>query len=84
MSKIKAVVSDFGGVLTTPLMAARTNKDWSANSRTSNSGGRLLSTIGKAPLIRLTTSSVDAEPLLSTVKSAPRTPSFRTTFCCGA
>ena len=67
----------------TPLMAARTNNDWSANSRTSRSCDKPLRIRGMAALTRFTTSIVEAEPLLSTVSNAPLAPSLRTMFCCG-
>ena len=68
---------------TTPLMAARTKSDWSANSLTSSSGGRPLRMRGMAFFTPSTTLSVEAAPLLRMVSSTPRTPSRRTTFCCG-
>ena len=60
---------------TTPLIAARTKMDWSANSLTTSSGGVPASTRGKAAFTRAITSSVEAEPLRSMVSNVPRTPS---------
>ena len=68
---------------TTPFTAARTKSDWSANSFTSSSGGRPLRIRGMAFFTPSTTLRVEAAPLLRMVSSTPRTPSSRTTFCCG-
>ena len=67
----------------TPLMAARTNSDWSANSLTCKSGDTVAITRGRAALTLRTTSSVEAEPAFMMVSRAPRTPSCRTAFCWG-
>ncbi len=67
----------------TPLTAARTNRDWSANSLTCKSGETVAITPGRAALTLRTTSSVEAEPAFMMVSSAPFTPSWRTAFCCG-
>jgi len=48
--------------LRTPSMAARTNSDWSANSRTSIPAGTVVFNGSNAALIPLTTSSVEAAP----------------------
>ena len=67
---------------TTPLMAARTNSDWSNNSRTCSSGVIPARIFGIAAFTLLTTSNVDALPLRSTVSRAPRVPLVRTMAVC--
>ena len=67
----------------TPLMAARTNSDWSANSLTCKSDVTEAMTCGNEALTPRTTSSVEAFPAFMMVSNAPRTPSWRTAFCCG-
>ena len=67
---------------TTPLMAARTNTDWSNNSRTCSSGVSPASILGRVFLTLSTTASVEAFPFLNTVSRAPRRPLVRTTLVC--
>jgi hypothetical protein len=57
---------------TTPLMAARTNTDWSNNCRTCSSGVSPARILGRVLLTLFTTASVDALPLRITVSRAPR------------
>ena len=59
---------------TTPLMAARTNSDWSNNSRTCSVEGSPARILGMAFFTLLTTVRVDALPLRRMVNSAPRVP----------
>ena len=69
--------------LSTPEMAARTNRDWSAKVRTSSSGVSPARILGISALTERTTSRVEAIPLFMMVSREPRRPSWRTTFCCG-
>ncbi len=67
----------------TPSTAAFTKVDWSLMARTFSVGGRLAFNSGSSALMPDTTSTVEAEPVLSTVISTERWPSTCTTFCCG-
>ena len=70
--------------LTTPLIAARTKSDWSPNSFTRT---LLLTVCNRLGIICLTPSTmaiVEALPVLIMLISTLRTPSCRTTFCCGS
>src|SRR5258708_669486 len=69
---------------TTPLIALRTNTDWSASGVIFISGGRIVAARGSSCLILETTLNVEAVPDLRIVTSTPRWPSWRTTFVCTA
>ena len=67
---------------TTPLMAARTNSDWSKSCLTSRAVGKPARILGSRALTLLTTARVEALPLRMTVSSAPRVPLARTMLVC--
>ena len=69
---------------TTPRRAAFTKADWSARMSTCSAGGSAARMPGRAARTRVTTSMVEAPLLLSTVTSAPRTPSRCTMLVCTA
>ena len=84
-SRIMTAVSAAAMVpsLSTPLMAARTKSDWSANSLTWRSVVTVVSTWGNWSFTRFTTSRVEAMPLFMMVRSVPRWPFMRTMLVCG-
>ncbi len=69
---------------TTPSSAAFTKSDWSASTSTLSADGSAARIPGNASRTRFTTSMVEAPPDLSTVTSAPRTPSRCTMLVCTA
>ena len=62
----------------TPLTAPLTNTDWSPITTSLSDGGRVASMRGNCALTPEMMSSVDAEPLFSTLISTARRPSTRT------
>ena len=67
----------------TPLTAPLTNTDWSPITTSLSDGGRVASMRGNCALTPEMMSSVDAEPLFSTLISTARRPSTRTMLPCG-
>ncbi len=67
----------------TPLTAPFTNTDWSPITTSRSDGGSVASMRGSCALTPAMMSSVDAEPLFSTLISTARRPSTRTMLPCG-
>ncbi len=67
----------------TPLMAARTNSDWSFCSLICRPSGSVGIIFAIVVLSRLITSSVDALPVFIATISTPRWPSTRAMLVCG-
>ena len=68
---------------TTPLTAACTKSDWSANCFTCTSLVTVFRMFAMPALTPAATERVDALPFLKTLSSVLRTPSWRTIFSCG-
>ena len=67
----------------TSLIAPATNTDWSNSGVMFMSFGAAARIPGISDFTVLTTDSVEALPFFNIVSSTPRTPFWRTIFCCG-
>ncbi len=70
--------------LTTPLIAAFTNSDWSPIGTIFSVSGKVVWMAGSASLMPCTIASVEVAPFFRIVISTDRDPSTCTTLVCGA